>query len=118
MTVSPTNDSNNALPNDDHLEMHNFQGPGGKEETDVEIGQEPPKTNAPQAYSVFTVNQKRAIVASASMASFFSPMSSSIYYPAVGTISTDLGVSVTNIDLTITMYLVSVSFKSCGFGGN
>lgn len=57
-------------------------------------------------YSAFTVNQKRAIVTMGSLASFFSPLSSSIYFPALETIATALGVSVTKINLTVTTYLV------------
>lgn len=75
----------------------------------------PPTTNGaaqqPQQhvqYSAFTRNQKRAIVALGSLASFFSPLSSSIYFPALGTIANALGVSVTKINLTVTTYLVSL----------
>lgn len=58
-------------------------------------------------YSVFTVNQKRAIVAAASLASFYSPLSSSIYFPALETIAASLGVSTSKVDITVTTYLVS-----------
>jgi len=58
-------------------------------------------------YSVFTVNQKRAIVAAASLASFYSPLSSSIYFPALETIASALGVSTSKVDITVTTYLVS-----------
>lgn len=58
-------------------------------------------------YSVFTVNQKRAIVAVGSLASFFSPLSSSIYFPALDTIAKALHVSTSKVNLTVTTYLVS-----------
>lgn len=58
-------------------------------------------------YSVFTVSQKRAIVAAASLASFYSPLSSSIYFPALETIASSLGVSTSKVDITVTTYLVS-----------
>ena len=61
-----------------------------------------------EVFSVFTVNQKRAMVATGSMASFFSPLSSSIYFPAMDTIATALNVSTSKIDLTVTTYLVSL----------
>ncbi|BCR86281.1 MFS transporter [Aspergillus chevalieri] len=57
-------------------------------------------------YSVFTVNQKRAIVAAASLASFYSPLSSSIYFPALETIASALGVSTSKVDITVTTYLI------------
>jgi hypothetical protein len=88
--------------------------------TDIEKSaqeeEEPPSENdaeqQPQQeqhvqYSAFTINQKRTIVAMGSLASFFSPLSSSIYFPALETIATALGVSITKINLTVTTYLVS-----------
>ena len=60
-------------------------------------------------FSVFTVNQKRAIVAAGSLAAFFSPLSSSIYFPALDTVADALGVSTSKINLTVTTYLVSCS---------
>lgn len=60
-----------------------------------------------EVFSVFTVNQKRTIVAVGSLASFFSPLSSSIYFPALDTIAAALNVSTAKVDLTVTTYLVS-----------
>ncbi|PYH91156.1 MFS general substrate transporter [Aspergillus ellipticus CBS 707.79] len=59
-----------------------------------------------EAFSVFTVNQKRAMVAVGSLASFFSPLSSSIYFPALDTIADALNVTTSKIDLTVTTYLI------------
>ncbi|PYI03954.1 MFS general substrate transporter [Aspergillus sclerotiicarbonarius CBS 121057] len=59
-----------------------------------------------ELFSVFTVNQKRAMVATGSLASFFSPLSSSIYFPALDTIAGALNVSTSKIDLTVTTYLI------------
>lgn len=57
--------------------------------------------------SVFTKNEKRAMVMLGSLASFFSPLSSSIYFPALDTIATALNQSTSNINITVTTYLVS-----------
>ncbi|KAL4972609.1 MFS general substrate transporter [Aspergillus desertorum] len=57
-------------------------------------------------FSVFTVSEKRAIVSVGSLAAFFSPLSSSIYFPALDTVSKALGVSTTKVNLTVTTYLV------------
>ncbi|KAJ5587857.1 uncharacterized protein N7459_003622 [Penicillium hispanicum] len=57
-------------------------------------------------FSVFTVNQKRAIVVVGSLASFFSPLSSSIYFPALDTIANALHVSTSKVNLTVTTYLI------------
>lgn len=59
-----------------------------------------------QAFSVFTTNQKRLIVLTASLAGFFSPLSGSIYYPALNTIAEDLGVSSSKANLTVTTYMI------------
>lgn len=60
-----------------------------------------------EGFSQFTVAQKRAIVAMGSLASFFSPLSSSIYLPALTTIAGSLHISVSQVNLTVTTYLVS-----------
>lgn len=58
------------------------------------------------AYSVYTENQKRFIVFTASWAGFFSPVSSQIYFPALNTLARDLNVSNSLINLTLTSYMV------------
>ncbi|RMZ75321.1 hypothetical protein DV737_g5360, partial [Chaetothyriales sp. CBS 132003] len=58
----------------------------------------PSSTERP--YSGFTVPQKRAIALAASAAAFFSPLTGSIYFPALTTIANDLGVSAAKINLT------------------
>lgn len=78
------------------------KGQEGDKQTPVEVPEQ-----VLEKFSVFTVNQKRAIVTTGSFASFFSPLSSSIYFPALNTIATALDVSITKINLTVTTYLVS-----------
>lgn len=63
-------------------------------------------------YSVFSRNQKRFIVFIASWAGFFSPISGTIYYPALNPLASDLNVSNTLINLTLTSYMVRVSCLS------
>ena len=57
-------------------------------------------------YTVFTKNQKRFIVFMASWAGFFSPVSGQIYFPALNPLATDLHVSSSLINLTLTSYMV------------
>ncbi|OQD89057.1 hypothetical protein PENANT_c003G08505 [Penicillium antarcticum] len=57
-------------------------------------------------YSVFTPTQKRLIILSAALASSFSPLSANIYYPALNSLARDLHVSASQINLTITSYMV------------
>ena len=69
-----------------------------------------PSSEESEAYSIFTTSQKRLIVLTASFCGFFSPVTASIYYPALQTIAEDLHVSNTAINLTVTTYLVSGLF--------
>ncbi|KAJ2976911.1 hypothetical protein NUW58_g7971 [Xylaria curta] len=61
---------------------------------------------AGETYSIFTTNEKRAIVLFASVGAFFSPLSAQIYFPALDVLSRDLGVSVTEVNLTVTTYMI------------
>lgn len=58
-------------------------------------------------YSIFTLNEKRCIVIALAFAALFSPISSTIYYPALSLIADDLGVSDALINLTITTFMAS-----------
>ncbi|KAK5124378.1 hypothetical protein LTR85_001595 [Meristemomyces frigidus] len=64
------------------------------------------ETVADEDFSVFIVAQKRAIILTGSLAGWFSPMSGSIYYPALNQIAGDLNVSNAKITLTVTTYLI------------
>jgi hypothetical protein len=57
-------------------------------------------------YSIFTTTQKRLIILAAALASSFSPLSANIYYPAINSIAKDLNVGPSQINLTITTYMV------------
>jgi hypothetical protein len=61
---------------------------------------------AGKKYSFFTTTEKRAIVLAAATGAFFSPLSAQIYFPALNALSRDLHVSVTEINLTVTTYMV------------
>jgi hypothetical protein len=65
---------------------------------------------ADEPHSIYTTNQKRAIILAASIAAFFSPLSANIYLPALNTLAKDLSVSNTLITLTVTTYLVRNHF--------
>ncbi|KAK0121873.1 hypothetical protein ONS95_010152 [Cadophora gregata] len=57
-------------------------------------------------YHVFTLGKKKQLVYIVSLAGLFSPLSSNIYFPALGQIATDLKTSISLISLTITVYMV------------
>ncbi|GAO50527.1 major facilitator superfamily transporter [Saitoella complicata NRRL Y-17804] len=57
-------------------------------------------------HSVFSDRAKKAIIFTASMGAFFSPLSANIYMPALTTIANDLNISNSQINLTVTTYLI------------
>ncbi|KAH1792887.1 hypothetical protein KXV56_001783 [Aspergillus fumigatus] len=61
---------------------------------------------ASQRFSVFTNGQKRLIILAAALASSFSPFSANIYYPSLNSIAADLHVTSSQINLTITTYMI------------
>ncbi|KAL4891451.1 major facilitator superfamily domain-containing protein [Aspergillus ambiguus] len=62
-------------------------------------GEEPP-------YHILSKKQKWNLVILVSLAGSFSPFSSNIYFPAIETITSDIGVDATLVALTITVYMV------------
>jgi hypothetical protein len=57
-------------------------------------------------YSIYPKWKRVVLVYLASVAAFASPVSSSIYFPAMTELARDLNTSLTNISLTITTYMV------------
>jgi hypothetical protein len=60
-------------------------------------------------FSVWTTTEKKLIIFTASLATFFSPVSGQIYFPALDAIATDLNVSYSLVNLSITTYMASLS---------
>ncbi|KAL5356158.1 major facilitator superfamily domain-containing protein [Aspergillus floccosus] len=73
-----------------------------------------PKEEPP--YHILSKKQKWNLVIFVSMAGAFSPLSSNIYFPAIGTISSNLGVNDTLVALTITVYMVVQGIAPSIFG--
>jgi multidrug resistance protein len=63
-------------------------------------------------HSIFPKWQRGTFVYIASIAAFASPVSSSIYYPAMLILAKDLNTSLTNISLTITTFMVSYTLSN------
>ncbi|KAH8795637.1 major facilitator superfamily domain-containing protein [Hyaloscypha finlandica] len=59
-----------------------------------------------EVHSIFSPNNKKFIILTASTAAFFSPLSSNIYLPALNLLARDLHVSDSKINLTVTTYLI------------
>jgi hypothetical protein len=61
----------------------------------------------PPLYSVFTARQKRITVIIVSFVAMISPLSGTIYFPALTSLAADFNVSMSSIQLSITTYQVS-----------
>ncbi|KAK6517180.1 hypothetical protein TWF506_007055 [Arthrobotrys conoides] len=59
-----------------------------------------------KAYSVFTLAQKKWIVILLTLSAFFSPFSSTVYLPALLPVQQELGITTTQVNLSLTTYLI------------
>ena len=88
--------------------------PDEKEErTQVEKGN---VKSAKPPYTVFSKRQKILLIVTGTFAAFFSPLSTTTYYPALDTLARDLNVSSSLINLTITSYLIFQGISPTFFG--
>jgi hypothetical protein len=99
-TTTGTHPSNECTTSESNVEV---DGAAGTTLTGLDT--EPP-------FSTFTHTQKKLIVLTISFIGLLSPLSASIYFPAINTLAKDLHVSTTDINLTVTTYLVSCFFPS------
>ncbi|RGP81142.1 mfs multidrug [Fusarium longipes] len=75
--------------------------------TDVEDQTQPRTSNgAEPPYNVFSKHKKWILVYLVSLGGSFSALSSNIYFPAIDSISKDLGANKNEIALTITIYMI------------
>ncbi|GKZ34040.1 hypothetical protein AbraIFM66950_004175 [Aspergillus brasiliensis] len=87
--------------------------------SDPELPQEAPASSPTntEVYSIFPHRTRLLIVLTASVASLFSPLSATIYMPAIDTIADQLNVSHTLINLTLTTYMILQGIAPTIFGG-
>ncbi|KAI0467740.1 major facilitator superfamily domain-containing protein [Xylaria cf. heliscus] len=79
------------------------------EATPQDVDTEPPSerpADLGEKYSAFTTMEKRGIVLASAAGAFFSPLSAQIYFPALDALSRDLKISVTEVNLTVTTYMI------------
>lgn len=57
-------------------------------------------------YSAFSDWEKRGIVLGAAIGAFFSPLTAQIYLPALVTLADEFNVTISQINLTVTTYMV------------
>lgn len=120
-TPSPSPPSETAQshsPNIDHGSLQRI--PTREDPTRSQSGRvERVSTNASvgPVHSVFSKNQKLFIIFMASWAGFFSPVSGQIYFPALNPLAQDLHVSNSLINLTLTSYMVCLSYQMKNWQG-
>jgi hypothetical protein len=66
----------------------------------------------PPPYTIFNRFERIFYAWVSSVAAFASPVSTSIYYPALTILASDLDTSLQNINLSITTYMVTLSTSS------
>lgn len=76
-----------------------------KNEVKEEVKEEGKEENQTK-YCIPSERHKIFMIITASMVNFLGPVSANIYYPALGPMATELGVSNSEINLTITSYMV------------
>lgn len=112
-----------SLASDDKSSIASKNAPSGRSEKadqlDFDIEKQPledirddsnaiRKADSNQAplHSVFTRRQKLFVVTMTALASFFSPLSGQIYFPAIPQLADDYHTSTGKINLTITTYMI------------
>jgi hypothetical protein len=75
-------------------------------EQETKTQQEPETTKNQPPHTILTEKEKIFTIIVASFAAFISPVSAAIYFPALPSLSRDLHVSISTINLTITVYMV------------
>jgi len=87
-------------------------------ETSASPGSETPNDEqiTEDSYTAFRKADKQFIVFLAAIAGFFPPFRASIYFPALKSIATSLGVKIELMNLTVTMYLIVRGIVPSVFG--
>ncbi|KAH8777736.1 major facilitator superfamily domain-containing protein [Diaporthe sp. PMI_573] len=76
-----------------------------------------PSQAVPPPYSSFTSGQKRMIVLAAALASFFSPLTGQIYFPALNVIAKEFDVTASQVNLTVSTYMIFQGIAPMFIGG-
>lgn len=76
-----------------------------------------PSQSVEAPYSSFSLWEKRLIVLAAALSAFFSPLTAQIYFPALNVLAQAFQVSTTNINLTVTTYMIFQGITPMFIGG-
>lgn len=110
-----------ALPVPAHVHQEKMRDGDGDDKDKkqyLKADQEPPsETPVTTPYTSFTLWEKRLIVLAASMSAFFSPLTAQIYFPALNVVAEDFGVTTSQINLTVTTYMILQGITPMFIGG-
>lgn len=83
------------------------------DKTPPRVGEPPDdgRSDHNERHSVFTTAEKWCIVSMVSFAAWFSTLSSFIYYPAIPALTEALDISVSKVNLTVTVYMAVASIS-------
>ncbi|KAI1143392.1 major facilitator superfamily transporter [Hypoxylon sp. FL0543] len=114
--TSETSNRNESTAAEKTFEVEDALGGGAPEkreedagpvaDADAEPPSERPVSEQRPNYSAFTDWEKRGIVIGAAIGAFFSPLTAQIYLPALNVLAADFHVSVSQINLTVTTYMI------------
>lgn len=89
-----------------HSEIHTTTANGSPDTVASDDPETHPETPSAPLHTVFTRPQRTFIVVMITLASFFSPLSGQIYFPAIPDIAKDYHTTTGRINLTITTYMI------------
>ncbi|KAF7588377.1 hypothetical protein BBP40_005770 [Aspergillus hancockii] len=88
----------------DHTEDQIIEG--NPKETEEHLDQKEPNTEGDIPYCTLSEHRKISVMLTASFSGIISPISASIYYPALPSLAKDMHVSISLINLSIMTYLI------------
>ncbi|KAI4212689.1 MAG: hypothetical protein LQ351_004580 [Letrouitia transgressa] len=88
----------------------------GEDASEKQDAEQALPTQPKAVHSIFPKSQRYLVVVMVTFAAFVSPLSASIYFPVLNTLSRELSVSSTLINLTITSYMVLQGVAPMFFG--
>ncbi|KAM0315048.1 hypothetical protein ACHAO8_004154 [Botrytis cinerea] len=109
-------DSPTRLASQEHSRPERFEGHNTAPKIDVpNESTVPEQQNVP--YTSFSKWEKRHLVLIVTFATFFSPFTTQIYFPAINTIAEDLHVTSSQVNLTVTTYMIFQAIAPAFIGG-
>ncbi|KAI1272950.1 chloramphenicol resistance protein [Xylaria sp. FL0933] len=112
---SEENNHDSELEIQEETESASHSQEGG-EDADRDLENTLSRVSSGPPYTVFSPAMKRWIVGMNSISAFISPITGNIYFPAIPTLATDLGVGVDRINLTLTTYMIFQALAPTIFG--